>query len=102
MAELLTDEEVGIALERLQGWERRGKALARLVRVPADSYPALRQAIMNEADAMNHHPDMEQTGEGAQITLWTHSAGGITAKDVTLAARIDQVISGAARDRAGG
>lgn len=101
MAELLTDKEIDIALESLEGWERRGKALARLVQVPADSYPALHQAIMNEAEVLNHHPDIEQTDAGAQLSLWTHSAGGVTAKDVELAARIDRVISGAGRDRAG-
>ena len=30
--------------------------------------------------------------------LWTHSAGGVTSKDVELAGRIDQALSGAGRD----
>lgn len=94
MPELLTDEAITTALETLPGWERAGDRLARTVAVPADSQDSLERSIAEVADAMNHHPDLRRAGDTVQLELWTHSAGGITAKDVELAARIDQVLSG--------
>ncbi|MDF5754667.1 4a-hydroxytetrahydrobiopterin dehydratase [Spongiactinospora sp. TRM90649] len=99
MAELLTDEEIDTALAALEGWRRVGDALVRDIPITADSYDWMSQAVMNEADALNHHPEIERTGDGIRFRLWTHSAGGVTALDVELAAHIDQVVAGGARDR---
>lgn len=99
MAELLTDDEIDTALVALEGWRRDGDALIKEVPATPDSHGWLREAVMNEADTLNHHPDIEQAGEGIRFRLSTHSAGGVTAKDVELAARIDHVLSGAARDK---
>ncbi|HYJ50328.1 MAG TPA: 4a-hydroxytetrahydrobiopterin dehydratase [Microbacterium sp.] len=51
-------------------------------------------AIAELAEAANHHPDVTVTYPSVRVTLITHSAGGLTAKDVALA----QQISAAARD----
>ncbi|WP_043634171.1 4a-hydroxytetrahydrobiopterin dehydratase [Nonomuraea candida] len=100
MAEaLLTDEEIDTALVALEGWRREGDALLKDVPVTPDSHGWLREAVMNEADALDHHPDIEDTGSGLRFRLSTHSAGGVTARDVELAAHIDQVLDGGARDR---
>lgn len=37
----------------------------------------------------DHHPEWSNTYNKVSITLTTHSAGGLTAKDVKLAAEID-------------
>lgn len=50
--------------------------------------------IAELAEAANHHPDVEVTYPSVRVTLMTHSAGGLTVKDVALA----QQISAAARD----
>ncbi|MFI7441459.1 4a-hydroxytetrahydrobiopterin dehydratase [Nonomuraea indica] len=99
MAERLTDADVDTALEALEAWSREGDALVKDVRITRDSYGWLSEAVMNEANALDHHPEIERTGDGIRFRLTTHSAGGVTAKDVELAARIDRVLSGAARDR---
>ncbi|MFG3436116.1 4a-hydroxytetrahydrobiopterin dehydratase [Nonomuraea sp. NPDC047897] len=99
MAERLTDADVDTALEALEAWGREGDALVKDVRITRDSYGWLSEAVMNEANALDHHPEIERTGDGVRFRLTTHSAGGVTAKDVELAARIDRVLSGAARDR---
>jgi 4a-hydroxytetrahydrobiopterin dehydratase len=41
------------------------------------------------ADAMDHHPDIDIRYTKITTTLSTHSAGGLTAKDFDLAAKID-------------
>ncbi|MFI6791282.1 4a-hydroxytetrahydrobiopterin dehydratase [Nonomuraea sp. NPDC050383] len=99
MAERLTVDEIDTALAALQGWRYEEEALLKDVPITPDSYGWLSEAVMNEANALDHHPEIERTGDGVRFRLWTHSSGGVTAKDVELAARIDQVLSGAARDR---
>ena len=44
-----------------------------------------------EADAMDHHPDIDIRYTTVVMTLSTHSAGGLTTKDVELAAKIDEL-----------
>lgn len=55
---------------------------------------ALFARIADLAEAANHHPDVEVTYSTVRVTLITHSAGGLTAKDVALARQI----SAAARE----
>jgi 4a-hydroxytetrahydrobiopterin dehydratase len=52
--------------------------------------------IAKLADAANHHPDVDLRYRGVTVRVVTHSAGGLTQKDVELARQI----SGAA-DRLG-
>jgi len=99
MADLLTDNEIDTALAALEGWHRDGDALRRDIPITPDSFDWLSEAVMNEANALDHHPDIERTGEGIRFRLSTHSAGGVTAKDVELATHIDRVVSGGARDQ---
>ena|SRR5579872_4586724 len=42
------------------------------------------------AEAQGHHPDVFLAWGKVKVTLWTHSAGGVTAADLTLAAAADQ------------
>ena len=94
MPHLLSDQDIQTALEALPGWERAGDRLVREVDVPADSQDALERSIAEVADALNHHPDVRRDGDTVHLELWTHSAGGVTRKDIELAGRIDQVLSG--------
>lgn len=47
--------------------------------------------VAQKADAADHHPDIDIRYTKVRLALATHSAGGITAKDVKLAAEIDSV-----------
>ena len=38
---------------------------------------------------MGHHPDLEISWDAVKVTITTHSAGGLTADDFELAAKID-------------
>ncbi|HEX3928953.1 MAG TPA: 4a-hydroxytetrahydrobiopterin dehydratase [Gemmatimonadales bacterium] len=46
-------------------------------------------AIAFVAEAANHHPDLEVHWSKVVVRLQTHSAGGITDKDLQLAERIE-------------
>ena len=54
--------------------------------------------VAQVADAMDHHPDVSREPDSLVFRLWTHSEDGVTTKDVDLAARVDQVLSGSATD----
>src|SRR4051794_16569105 len=93
MPELLSDEEVGKALGRLQNWRRDEGALVREAEL--DSFPQAIQVVNRIAEIAendNHHPDIDIRWRTLTFRCGTHSAGGITALDVSLAEEIDGVL----------
>ena len=101
MADLLARSDIDTALAALPGWSVDGDALVKTVQVPGDSQDALVEAVGRTADDMDHHPEVTRGPDAVTFRLWTHTAGGVTAKDVDLAARIDAQLSGSATDTAG-
>jgi 4a-hydroxytetrahydrobiopterin dehydratase len=47
--------------------------------------------VAEHAEAMDHHPDIDIRWRKVTFTLSTHSEGGVTAKDITLAHVIDRL-----------
>jgi 4a-hydroxytetrahydrobiopterin dehydratase len=89
----LSEPEIAKALERLEGWERDGESIRKLhtFKTFADGIRFVDRVAV-EADAMDHHPDIDVRYTTVVLTLSTHSAGGLTAKDVELAWRIDHLL----------
>lgn len=93
MAELLTDDQVTEILTKLPDWTAQDAALVRTVELA--SFP---QAIMvvnrvaEIAENDNHHPDIDIRWRKLTFRVSTHSKGGITALDVSLAEEIDGVL----------
>jgi 4a-hydroxytetrahydrobiopterin dehydratase len=98
MAQLLDDSAIDDALGSLPGWRRRDNTLVRSVPVDGEAADNLEADVAKAADELNHHPVVDRSGGAVRFTVWTHSAGGVTSKDVALAARIDELISGEAQD----
>jgi 4a-hydroxytetrahydrobiopterin dehydratase len=90
---LLPYDEVDRALaEELTAWRRDGDVITR--QVEASSFLdgiALVQRVAEQAEELNHHPDIDIRYTTLTFTLSTHSAGGLTAKDLELAGRIDRL-----------
>jgi len=88
----LTEAEIAKALQRLDGWEREGAVIRKLYtfKTFAEGIRFV-DRVAEEADAADHHPDIDIRYTTVVTTLSTHSAGGLTAKDVELAARIDEL-----------
>ncbi len=87
----LSDAEISDRLKRLPGWRLENGAIVR--DYPTDGWPTtlmLVNAIGFFAEAADHHPDLAVSWGKVQVKLWTHSAGGITASDMELAALIEQ------------
>ena len=49
------------------------------------------QRVAEQAEELNHHPDIDIRYTTLTFTLSTHSAGGLTGKDLELAGRIDRL-----------
>jgi 4a-hydroxytetrahydrobiopterin dehydratase len=49
------------------------------------------QSVAEEADAMDHHPEWCNVYNRVTVDLVTHSAGGITALDFRLAAKMQSL-----------
>ncbi len=91
MAKLLNQNEISAALKNLNGWAQNAKHLEKVYETK-DFRAAIRlvNAIADEAESMDHHPDiLLYEWNKVRITLSTHSEGGITNNDTELAAKID-------------
>ena len=91
MTEILSDSE---ADERLGAdWTRSGAVISREVELA--SFPQAIEVVNRVAElaeAADHHPDIDIRWRTLTFTLSTHSAGGLTANDVSLAEEIDGVL----------
>ena len=88
----LTDPDINQALVKLPGWRREGKVLTKTFdRQSFRSSMALVNTVGEIAERADHHPDMLIEYSKVTFRLWTHSAGGVTDKDLTLARQIETV-----------
>ncbi len=87
---LLDEEEIEARLAGLQGWEQRGKAIARDFSC-GDFAGSVKfvEALVEPAEAMGHHPDIEISWDTVTVTISTHSEGGLTGADFELAEKVD-------------
>jgi 4a-hydroxytetrahydrobiopterin dehydratase len=93
MAERLTDDQVQQALDVLGGWQREGDRIEARSKHP-DFAAALARlnAVAVLAERENHHPDLHlHDWNMLTIRLTTHSEGGITDADLSMARAIDEL-----------
>ena len=94
MAQKLTGPARADALKSLGGWtEVAGRdAIAKTFKF-ADFNAAFgfmaRAALL--AEKMDHHPEWFNVYNKVDVTLATHDAGGVTEKDIKLAAAMDKI-----------
>ncbi|MFD9127623.1 4a-hydroxytetrahydrobiopterin dehydratase [Kitasatospora sp. NPDC059571] len=89
----LTEDEIATALAALPDWHREGESIVRTAETA--SFPtAIRvvDTVAVAAEELDHHPDIDIRWRTLRFALSTHSAGGLTGLDATLAARIDEVL----------
>ena len=96
MSELLDEDAVATALRSLDGWSGDPSGIVRTAEL--SSFPAAIAVVVEVAkvaEGMDHHPDIDIRWRTLTFRCSTHSAGGVTAKDVALAQQIDQLIAAA-------
>jgi 4a-hydroxytetrahydrobiopterin dehydratase len=87
---LLSDEEIERRLDDVPEWRRDGDAIKRQFKFEDfQGSVDFVNRITPPAEEMNHHPDISISWNKVNLTLSTHSQGGITENDFELAARID-------------
>ena len=92
MVHLLADDEIVDALIGLPRWERpAGTSEIRATYAFDDFAGALRfvNVVGELAESARHHPDIDIRWNRVVLVLSTHSAGGLTDKDVALAQQIE-------------
>lgn len=91
----LTDAEVAAALGALPGWALRedGKAIHRSFAFAdfAEAFAFMTRVALL-AEKADHHPEWSNVWNRVHITLTTHDADGLSARDVSLAREIDGVL----------
>jgi len=88
----LSKNEIQLKLKEMRGWSHQGKSIQK--RYTLKSFmPAmgLVNKIAEEAEKVQHHPDITINYNVVGIALSTHSEGGVTQKDFDLAQQIDKL-----------
>jgi 4a-hydroxytetrahydrobiopterin dehydratase len=94
MASLLTPEEIDSALIALPDWSGGPSGLTRKVTLP--TFPTaitLVDRVAEVAERFGHHPDIDIRWRTLTFSCVTHSAGGVTAMDLELAAEIQRLLA---------
>ena len=99
----LSDIAIQRELSRLPGWSRRGDTLVKSYQFPTFLRGiAFVTRVAQAAEAADHHPDIDIRYTKVTCTLSTHSAGGVTQKDLDLAAEIERIAAGEGREQVAG
>jgi 4a-hydroxytetrahydrobiopterin dehydratase len=90
MTDKLNDESIAGWMKGRKGWKRSETALTKTF-----EFESFRNAIVfvnrvaSLADELDHHPDIDIRYRTVGLSLTTHSAGGLTEKDLKLAEKVD-------------
>ena len=92
--ELLSDSEIESRLAELEGWKREGETIVKTFEL-ADFVGSVEfiDRVVEPAEEMGHHPDLNVSWNKVRVSITTHAAGGLTANDFELAKRIEGVAS---------
>lgn len=94
LAEILSGPALASALEGLPGWQSAsdGGSIARtfVFRDFSAAFGFMTRAAL-AAEKADHHPDWRNVYKTVEVTLSTHDAGGVTAKDIALAEAMNAI-----------
>ncbi|HTO49889.1 MAG TPA: 4a-hydroxytetrahydrobiopterin dehydratase [Burkholderiales bacterium] len=91
----LSDTEIAAALAGLPGWARvagRSAIVKKFQFADFSEAWGFMSRVALLAESQNHHPEWFNVWNRVEITLSTHDAGGLSARDVKLAEAIEKVV----------
>ena len=92
MAKRLSPDEIRERRASLPEWKLEGKSIVRELRFEDFARAiAFVNRLAEVAEAADHHPDILIHYREVKLTLWTHTADGLTAKDFDLAAALEKL-----------
>lgn len=88
----LSDAEVASALAARPGWSLQDGRLCREFRFAdfVEAFGFMTRAALH-VERLNHHPEWSNVWATVRVALTTHDCGGVSAKDVELAAVLDRL-----------
>ncbi len=88
----LSASELTAALSQLEGWTLQNEKLHRQFQFKSfvEAFGFMSSAAL-VAESMNHHPEWFNVYNRVTVDLTTHDANGISALDVTLAKKMDEL-----------
>ena len=88
----LSKPEIQEKLKKMRDWAHAGKAIHRKYMFKTFlTAIGFVNKIAEAAEKAGHHPDIAVNYSAVNISLSTHSEGGVTDKDFDLARQIDQI-----------
>lgn len=93
----LSSSQVEHALEQLPDWVAMNNTIVK--RFTFRTFPDALSFVLRlafEAEAADHHPDLTINFRRVTVSYWTHTAGGVTQKDLDGAATTERVAAGMA------
>ena len=88
----MNESDLRSRLAAFPSWEYRDGALHRELRFSTFAAAfSFMTAVAFAAEKRDHHPDWSNVYDRVTIRLSTHDAGGVTEKDLELAAEIDAI-----------
>lgn len=92
-APVLAEDELQAGLARLADWQRADTWIVRSVRCSTFREAiGLVNRVADAAEAADHHPDIEIAWRRVTFRLTTKAAGGLTRRDLSMAASIDALV----------
>ena len=87
---LLSDQEIDERLQSQGGWQREGDAITKTFE-RGDFVGSVKfvDQLVEPAEGMGHHPDLEISWDKVKVSITNHSQGGLTEADFELAKKID-------------
>lgn len=92
-AQKLDEAARAVALARLTGWrlvDNRDAIRKTFVFKDFNAAFGFMMRTALEAERLNHHPEWANVWNRVEVTLTTHDAGGLTARDIELADAMDR------------
>ncbi|WKW13242.1 4a-hydroxytetrahydrobiopterin dehydratase [Pseudogemmatithrix spongiicola] len=89
----LDDATIATKLRGLPGWSRHGETITRTF--VFGGFPQAVEFVdrlVEPAESLSHHPDVDLRYNRVIVTLSTHDQGGLTDLDFALAALIDGAV----------
>lgn len=87
----LSEEVIARHLNSLPGWAHEGNEITK--QYEFKNFAKAMQFVNHvaqEADSVNHHPDIDIRYNKVKLTLTTHDSGGITQNDINVASAADE------------
>lgn len=89
----LTDAQVALQLDELNGWAQEGNAITKTYEFN-DFIEAM--SFMNQAafyaQSLEHYPEWHNVYNKVVVRLTTHDVNGISSLDIRLAKRLEQIV----------